>query len=173
MNRGRWVFLIVYVAGIFLSLPYTPRLVKWSNARFGPEAAVAAVGVVLALAGTLLARRLHGARAAFPHPHLALAALGLAAWAAWRLLASSPVGRIHLPEYGLLAVLSARAVGGATAAAVGCGVAAAGVGFLDELVQLATPGRVFDWWDVALNAAAALLGGLACAWWRWTGKGRP
>jgi hypothetical protein len=172
MNSVRWATLALYTAGIFLSLPYTPQLVKWSNARFGTEAAVAAVGTVLALAGALLARRLLNARPAFPWPHLALAALGSAAWAAWHLLASSPIGRVHLPEYGLLAVLAARAAGGATGAAVGCGFAAAGVGFLDELAQLATPGRYFDWWDVALNAAAALLGGLACAWWRWTGRER-
>ena len=97
----------------------------------------------------------------------------LPGWAAWRLLASSPIGRVHLPEYGLLAILAAWAAGGGIRAAIGGGMAAAGVGFLDELVQLVTPGRVFDWWDVALNVAAALLGGLACAWWRWTGGMRP
>jgi len=35
------------------------------------------------------------------------------------------------------------------------------------------PGRVFDWWDVAINVAAALLGGLVCAWWRWTAGVKP
>ena len=173
MSRARWAILAMYTAGIFLFLPYTPRLVRWSNARFGPGAAIVAVGAVLALAGAACVRRLRGARAAFPWPHLALGALGLAAWAAWLLLASSPIGRVHLPEYGLLAILAAWAVGGGSGAAIGSGIAAAGVGLLDELVQLATPGRVFDWWDVALNAAAALLGGLACAWWRWTAKAQP
>lgn len=172
MNRARWAILALYTAGIFLSLPYTPRFVKWSNARFGPEAALAAVGAVIALAAGLLVRRLLNARAALPWPHLALAALGLATWATWRLLASSPIGRVHLPEYGLLALLAAWAVGGGTGTAISGGVAAAGVGLIDEFVQLVTPGRVFDWWDVALNVAAALLGGLACAWWRWTGEGR-
>lgn len=173
MSRTRWAVLAMYTAGIFLSLPYTPRLVKWSNARFGPGAALLVVGAVLALAGVVFVRRLLSARAAFPWPHLALAALGLAASATWLLLASSPIGRVHLPEYGLLAILTARALGGGAGAAFGSGVAAASVGFLDELVQLVTPGRVFDWWDVALNVAAALLGGLACAWWRWTARGRP
>ncbi len=173
MRRTRWAILALYTAGIFLSLPYTPRLVRGPNARFGPEDAIIGGGAVLALAGALLVRRLLSARAAFPWPHLALAALGLASWAAWRLLASSPLGRVHLPEYGLLAILAGWAVGGGIPAALGGGIAAAGVGFFDELVQLVTPGRVFDWWDVALNAAAAILGGLACAWWRWTGRPRP
>jgi hypothetical protein len=173
MRRARWAVLALYTAGIFLTLPYTPLLVKWSNARFGPEAAIVLVGAVLALAGALLVRRLLSVSAAFPRPHLALAALGLATWAAWRLLASSPIGRVHLPEYGLLAVLAGWAVGGGIPAAIVSGTAAAVVGFLDELVQLITPGRVFDWWDVAINVAAALLGGLACAWWRWTARPRP
>ena len=173
MRRTRWAILALYTAGIFLSLPYTPGLVRGPNARFGPEDAIIGGGAVLALAGALLVRRLLSARAAFPWPHLALVALGLASWAAWRLLASSPLGRVHLPEYGLLAILAGWALGGGIPAALGGGIAAAGVGFFDELVQLFTPGRVFDWWDVAINAAAAILGGLACAWWRWTGRPRP
>ena len=40
MRRVRWAILALYTAGIFLSLPYTPRLVTCSNARFGPEAAL-------------------------------------------------------------------------------------------------------------------------------------
>jgi hypothetical protein len=173
MTRARWIVLALYTAGIFVSLPYTPRVVKWANARFGPETAIVGGAAVLALAGAILLRRLLSTRAAYPWPHLALAALGLASWVAWRLLASSPIGRIHLPEYGLLAILAGWAVGGGILAAIGSGIAAAGVGFLDELVQLVTPGRVFDWWDVALNIAAAILGGLVCAWWRWTGKPMP
>lgn len=170
MTRARWATLGLYTAGIFLALPYTPRLARLSNARLGPQAVLVAVGVVLALVAVLLARRLLRARATFPWPHLALAAIGLAAWAAWGLLASSPIGRVHLPQYGLLAVLAGRAFGGATGAALGGGAAAASIGLLDEVVQRFTPGRVFDWWDVALNVAAAVIGSLACAWWRWTGK---
>ena len=169
---SRWIVLGLYSVAIFASLPYTPSLVRLANVRLAPGAAVVAAGAALAVAAALLLRQLLRARAPFPRPHLALAALGIAAYAAWRLLASSPVGRVHLPEYGLLAVLAARAFGAGTPAALGGAAAATGVALLDELVQGVTPGRVFDWWDVALNAAAALLGGLACAWWRWTGGER-
>lgn len=172
VKRERWAALALYAAAIFLSLPYTPRVVRWSNEHVGRGTAVALVGLILALALALSLRRLARSRVPAPWPHLALAALALAAAAAGALLCSSPVGLVHLPEYGLLAVLTARAIGGAAGAALGGGAAAAGVGLADELVQSVTPGRVFDWWDVALNAAAALLGGLACAWWRWTGGGR-
>jgi hypothetical protein len=172
MRRARWAVLLLYVAAVFLSLPYTPMLVHWSNARFGPGATQLPATVALALAGAFFALRLLRTRRPFPWPHLALAAIAVAAGASWRLLASSPIGRVHLPEYGLLAVLAGRAFGGTIPAALGGGAAAAVVGLLDETVQLFTPGRVFDWWDVALNVAAAVLGGLACAWWRWT-RGTP
>ena len=173
MGRARWAAVVLYVGAIFLSLPYTPRLVKLAGARFGPGAVLFAVGAVLAVAGALLLARLSRSRAAFPRPHVGLAAIGAAAWAAWSLLASSPVGRVHLPQYGLLAVLAARAIGATPGAAFGGGAVAAGIGLADELVQGVTPGRVFDWWDVALNAAAGVLGAAAWAWWRWTGREAP
>lgn len=170
MGGARWVFLGVYTAAVFLSIPYTRSIVTWAGNRFGQETPVAATLAVIVPAGALLAARLRHAGGAFPWPHLALAGIILAAGAAWRLLASSPIAVIHMPEYGLLAVLAGRAFGSGGRAALGGGAAAAGVGLLDELIQGATPGRVFDWWDVALNAAASVLGSLALAWWRWTGK---
>lgn len=162
--------LLSYTAGIFLSLPWTPRLVRWSNIRFGRSGVLVPVAILLAVAGGVLLRRLaaRGRRGA-PWPHLALAGIILGAAAAWHFLASSFVGRIHLPEYGLLSVLAFQAGGGTMWAALGGGAFAAIVGLLDEGAQLFIPGRVFDWWDVALNLVAALLGALTCAWWRWTG----
>lgn len=172
MGRARWIVLVLYAAALFASIPYTRALVVRAGERFGPQTPVAAALAVLAGAAALLAARLQRAVPRFPWPHLALAAIAAAAVAAWRLLASSPIALVHLPEYALLALLAGRAFGGGTTAALGGGAAAAAVGLVDEMVQGVTPGRVFDWWDVALNAAAGLLGALVLAWWRWAGGGR-
>jgi len=158
---------------MFLALPLLPHLVRWSDAHLGPWVARAPAGAALAVAAAVLLRRLSRSPRPLPLPHLALAAIACGAWAAWSWLASSPVGRVHLPEYALLAVLAARALGRADPAPLAGGLAAAAVGLLDEGVQYFVPSRVFDWWDVALNAAAAALGALAYAWWRWAGEESP
>jgi hypothetical protein len=168
----RWGALLAYAAGMFLSLPYTRPLVSWAEARLGRGVVLAAVAVLLGLAGGLLLGRLRRTPRACPWPALALAALAGATWGAWRILASSPIGRIHLPEYALLAVLAALAFGEGRRATLGGGAAAAAIGLIDEGVQGVTPGRVFDWWDIALNAASSFLGAAALAWWRWTGCAR-
>ena len=173
MGRARWIWLGLYTAAVFLSIPYTRSVVIWAGEQFGQQAPVVAALAAIVPAGALMAARLRRPAAPFPWPHLALAGIAVAAVAAWRLLASSPIALVHLPEYGLLAILAGRAFGPGIRAALGGGVAAAGLGLLDEIVQGATPGRVFDWWDIALNAASSLLGALALAWWRWTGSARP
>ena len=126
--------------------------------------------VALAGVAALLALRLARTRRPAPGPHLGLAAILAAALAAGLLLVSSPVGIVHLPQYGGLAALACRAIGARTGAAVFGGASAAAVGLLDETVQGFVPNRVFDWWDVALNAAGAAVGAAAWAWWRWTGR---
>ena len=87
-------------------------------------------------------------------------------------LASSPIGRVHLAEYALLAVLVVRALPGPPGAPHnGAGfLIASAIGLADETVQYFLPNRVFDWYDVALNVGASLLGVLTLAWWSFAGK---
>lgn len=77
--------------------------------------------------------------------------------------------RLHLLEYGLLALAFARALeararaggGAARAARLDAGVVAAGLtalaGWIDELVQGALPNRHYDLRDVGFNALAGVL----------------
>jgi VanZ family protein len=77
-------------------------------------------------------------------------------------LAPRPLERAHLPEYGLAAYLAWRAARPALGAGVGCYAAALGtaavIGWVEEVVQGATPGRYFAWHDVGVNALGAALG---------------
>lgn len=90
--------------------------------------------------------------------------------------------RTHLFEYGLVALLIHEALversrGGRSVpypplAAV---IAAALLGWLDELLQDVVPGRVYDLRDVAFNAGAAVMAvaaSRALAWARSRDKGR-
>jgi len=167
--------LTAYLLIMFTTLPLLPPLVTLVRNRLGTGVLS---GVLYALLAAFLLpplwRLAVPPRPRPPWPHLSFFLLVILSAAVLRTLVSSPIGRIHLLEYGLLAVLILRAlprrrgVGPFLAAFA----AAATVGLADETVQHFLPNRVFDWYDVGLNFAAALLGLFAAAWWGWTSPGR-
>lgn len=166
--------LTCYLVAIFASLPFLPEIVTWARSHLGPAAVSLPLEALLVLCALLPALRLlRRPRPSPPWPHLAYLLLLLAALTTLSTLASSPIGRIHLVEYGLLSILILRALPTPRTAVsyLVAFAAAATVGFADEIVQIAIPNRVFDWYDVGLNASAALLGSVTAAWWRWTGPG--
>jgi VanZ family protein len=166
--------LTCYLVAIFASLPFLPEIVTWARSHLGPSAVSLPLESLLVLCALLPALRLlRRPRPSPPWPHVTYLLLLLAALATLSTLASSPIGRIHLVEYGLLSILFLRALPlPRTAGRYFTAFAtAAAVGFADELVQIAIPNRVFDWYDVGLNASAALLGAITAAWWHWTGPG--
>ena len=80
-------------------------------------------------------------------------------------MGGSPEERTHLFEYGIVAVLvyqalAERARNGrrVPVPAVIALVATALLGWVDEGIQWVLPNRVYDWFDVASNAVAALVG---------------
>jgi len=166
--------LAFYLVAIFASLPFLPEIVTWAKSRLGPAAVSLPLEALLVLCALLPALRLlRRPRPSLPWPHLAYLLLLLAALTTLSTLASSPIGRIHLVEYGLLSIIILRALPTPRTAGsyLVAFAAAAAVGFADEIVQIAIPNRVFDWYDVGINASAALLGSVTAAWWRWTGPG--
>lgn len=76
----------------------------------------------------------------------------------------NPAERTHLVEYGVIAALvhqallerSANGRGVYKPAALAIGLTAA-FGLVDELIQLITPGRFFDWADVLFNTLAGFM----------------
>jgi hypothetical protein len=98
-------------------------------------------------------------------PRWAYAALGVAAVTyviAFSSLRSAHLERTHLPEYGVAAWLSWRAihplVPGRFAGYAAAAALAAAIGYVDELIQWVVPGRVYDLRDVGMNALGAVLG---------------
>lgn len=162
-GRGR-----LLAAGLYLALLYgtTPFMREFLNAlrpalgvTFAP---LVSAGVVVAGAAFVLFYRRGiftlGARRAL------LLAVIVAAYAATMAVLPWPEERVHLVQYGLLAVLVTRwRRAGSAAQSQGWRlhgvawvlVAVAGVG--DEMIQWWLPDRVGDLRDVALNAWAALL----------------
>ncbi|HJQ85095.1 MAG TPA: VanZ family protein, partial [Candidatus Binatia bacterium] len=136
--------------------------------RTAPGGWLLGPGLVLAtLAGAALLvvslRRRHAP--AWAYLALGVAAIGYAV--AFSSLRAARLERTHLPEYGLVAFLAWRALepivprtfaGYAAAAALG-----AAIGYGDELIQGALPGRFYDLRDVGMNAVGALLGILVVA----------
>lgn len=164
--------LVLYLAAMVVTLPYLPSLVTFMETRVGREAVFTPLYGGLAAAALLPVLRLfRPPRPRPPWPHVTYALLVLAALVMAATLASSPIGRVHLAEYGLLAVLTARALPGRRPALRygGAFLLTSLVGLADEIVQHFLPTRVFDWYDVALNVGASLLGVLALAWWTLAG----
>lgn len=167
--------LALYLAALFLSLPLLPEVVISVTDRLGRGFVYASLTLLLVLCGLLPALMLLlPPRPKPPWPHLSYAGLAAGALMTVKVLASSPIGRIHLVEYALLAVLILRALPGPRGwAQYGAALSlSALVGIADETVQHFLPTRVFDPYDIALNVAASALGVCAAAWWTWTARMR-
>jgi hypothetical protein len=171
----RWGLLAVYVAGVYASIPYTPKLGNAFVATavggwlFGPGLLLV---VLLGAAGLLSWLRSRGA------PLWAYLLIGLVGGAYFHILGSlavRPLERVHLPEYGIAACLAWFAVRShrvsALAAFAATFLLTAVIGWGEEVVQYFVPGRFYDWRDVALNALSAWLALLVLVALR-SGEGR-
>src|SRR5436309_6325273 len=157
----RWAALRAYVAAIYASLPFAPR-VGLRFLRTAPGSWVLGPGlalVVLAGAAALvlgLRRRRAPARA---YAALAVAAGGYTLALSW--LRAHHLERTHIPEYGIAAWLAWRAIaplvpGPLAGYAAGAALAAA-IGYGDEVLQSIVPGRYYDIRDVGMNALGSVL----------------
>jgi hypothetical protein len=157
----RWLPVALWIAVIYAAIPLARTLNRWFAERWDLALLTwLVIGTIVAGtagAAALLVRRLGRLRpGALPW---IIAIVGILALWAWS-LRRSPEEAVHLPEYGVLAVLLWRAlrpaVPDATVFVVGALVGCL-VGTVDEIIQWLTPERFWDWRDVALNGGAGAL----------------
>ena len=167
-NRGTrlraWAAALLWLAILYASAPVVFSVVQWTRKHFSLDwYSYAAGGILIAVAGALAIRVALRQKAGFParlKSWLAFLLLLLAtAYLFW--ITPGGVAKIHLLQYGLLALLILRAVlldiadrlGYAIALAL-CGIAGLG----DELLQGLWANRVGDLPDVGMDLLASLLG---------------
>jgi hypothetical protein len=161
-ERRLWIAVALAVAAIFLSLYPLQFFLDFLRARNLLRLSIAALFVATAIAvvAWMFRRRARWRE-------WAVLSLSLGAYALFARSLSVIQERLHLVEYGALALLfsaafgerrSARGLAPAPgAAAIAAFVATSAVGLADELVQGILPNRQYDLRDVGFNALAAAM----------------
>lgn len=157
-RERRWVAFGAYVAVVFVTVPFTRRVVlalrntDMLGATVTGSYAVAVAGVVYYV---LFNRRLADWVA------FAVVAALLCVVTVLLLGLSIPEERVHFLQYGSMALLArsalSRGTDGYAARSLLLGIALTStLGLLEECLQGLVPWRVFDWRDVAMDVGAAL-----------------
>ena len=165
MKRGRtiaqWSVVLLYVAAIYVTIPYTPGLwnaaQRWSGASFDSLAfyPLATIGGLAFVAATYRSGASVGSLAA-------LAVLAGLYYSLYQNIFLVPAEKVHLAEYGLLSWVIWWAWRPARRGwywlAAGVLLVNAAFGALDEVIQHYTPGRFGEFRDVVINWVSAALG---------------
>jgi VanZ family protein len=162
-----WGELAAYVVLIYALLPLGPKI-GLSLLRTGAGGWLLGGGLpIIAIASAAVVMAVLARRHAPPWAYAALAVAAVTYVIAFSWLRSAHLERTHLPEYGVAAWLSWRAihplVPGAFASYAAAAVLATTIGYVDELIQWLLPNRVYDLRDVGMNALGAVLGTLLLA----------
>ncbi len=161
-ERRLWIAVALAVAAIFASLYPLQFLLDFLRSRNLLRLSIALLflGCASGVAAWMIRRR------ARPRQWLLLGVAALL-YAAFALALDVPQERLHLVEYGALALLlraafaERRRAAGQPAdersAALRALAAATAIGFVDELIQGVLPNRQYDLRDVVFNALSAAM----------------
>lgn len=156
-----WLYVVIMMVLILISLPLTPVLWRAGTQTFGP--AFNLIGyltfIVIAIGFGIFLLRLRR-KSGIVHV-IQFCGLTLVYLYLLKYQCRFPAERLHLLEYGLLASLSYRAFRFShrrTNAYVLGFVLSSAFGFADEAVQFLLPNRVFEFRDVLTNVLASVLG---------------
>ena len=162
---ARWLPVAAYVCAIYLTVPFVRPLIRWLRACGLGWIFTGGIPALGALAGALLLWRILSSRR---RPGRVRSIVSLAAIAAlyaffMKTLATFPVERFHLIEYGILGYMAGKRLSAPgresdrgewlAAAAV-----AAAVGFVDEVIQGLIDERYYDNRDVLVNMISGVMG---------------
>ncbi|MBT4612383.1 MAG: VanZ family protein [Gemmatimonadetes bacterium] len=157
-----WLWLLGYIGIVYATIPIFPKL--WHGLRIHAGDSVRHLGTIVVVAFVVWAIwRLHR-RVSFrsPVPYL-LSVLLMAAYTVLLIrFGQFPAERLHLLEYGMMAVLVHRALTADRDSRLADHGLALGltilIGFGDETIQWILPQRFFELKDVGLNAVSGILG---------------
>ncbi|HZM69510.1 MAG TPA: VanZ family protein [Candidatus Cryosericum sp.] len=167
--RVSWTYFVLGFVAILMTVPVARTIQNWVADHWGRQAftifVIACVVITLAACARHLARLQAPSSLARGLWLLVIAGI----YGAWTLHLGqeSPEEAVHFLEYGGLSLLAFRALshrhrdqGIHIAAALLCALA----GTFDEILQWLTPGRYWDFADVALNVSSGAL--MQAALWR-------
>ena len=156
----RWAVVLLYVAAIYCTLPYAPRIWEGAAVRTGASLdSLAFYPLIIAASAVAIAALLRSGTDL--RTVLGLAVLGGIYVYLYGHAFQAAAEKLHLLEYGLLpwAIWWAWQPALPTAAgALLVFVLSAALGAADELIQSQTPGRVGEFRDVLLNWESSALG---------------
>lgn len=160
MKFGRWVIISFYIALIFATIPYVPKIWGGFTQPLGKNASML-LNVGYGLFGFYLL--LYSYFKLKKKSFIFYAAASLIFLCYGYLLKNLDIAieKVHLLEYGVLSFLVYRAAKPTNKRILIYGVILGIVflvGWTDELVQRVTPGRVYEFRDVLLNWKAGILG---------------
>jgi glycopeptide antibiotics resistance protein len=157
-----WLILSVYVALIYLTIPYTPRARDFFISILGKNFDVAVNSTLLVALAAAVYLIFRNARR---RVEIILCVSVFAVIAAYIFIIFrtpiTPIEKIHLAEYGLLGYLALNALQDVNPINRRYMLSVAVVlviGALDEVVQMFFPNRYFQVSDIILNMVSGMLG---------------
>jgi VanZ family protein len=158
-SMTRWLAPLVLTLWLWGSVPFVRVISDWLRDHGLLRTCISAAGIMLILAFVFFVRRqtalLSGRRRVILTGLLGLTVLLMMT------IVQRPEECVHFLQIGMLAFLVWRALP-QTRGALGWAVLAGTlVGAVEEAIQSVVPGRVCDWRDIGMSAAAAVLTGVA------------
>jgi arylsulfatase A-like enzyme len=158
---GRWGVALAFIALVYSTVPFFP--VIWRRLTENTQGANRHIGIVLVVfvGIAVIARVWRRVRYSQWVPYVALAAIFAAYGYLLAVFGRFPAERLHLLEYGLVAVLLFRALAldlSRHRAYFAGFCLTVFIGIIDETIQWVLPQRFFELKDIQLNAVSGALG---------------